>query len=219
MPTLSNQTLSRLPLYLNYLKLLDFSETPTISAAEIARSLGLNPVLVRKDLALISSGGRPKVGHPTETLYMDIQHYLSCDEPVLAVLVGAGNLGSALMAYDGFKGYGIDIFCAFDADPSLAGRMIKGRPILDIRKMPDFCLKNQIRIGIITVPATYAQQICDALVDCGVSAIWNFAPIHLKVPPHVLVQNENMACALALLSKHLSAASPAPANPLRENAL
>jgi len=201
---ISHQTLSRLPLYLNYLKSLDDNQNPHVSATAVANALGLNPVLVRKDLALISTGGRPKVGYPTAALRQDISHYLGCDEPVLAVLAGAGNLGSALLAYDGFKSYGINIVCAFDADQSLVGSMIKGRPILDVGKLGEFCRENRVKIGIITVPAPHAQAICDTMVAGGVLAVWNFAPTHLYVPGHVLVQNENMASSLALLSKHLS---------------
>lgn len=202
--SVSVQTISRLPKYLNYLKALPKGEVTNISATGIAEALGLNDVQVRKDLSLVSDGGRPKVGYAIEDLIYDIEHFLGYDDTHTAVLVGAGNLGRALLSYSGFAEYGLDILVAFDADPALVGREINGKPIFPMEKLSEVCAQRQVKIGIITVPNYEAQHVCDLLVQSGVQAIWNFAPVHLTVPADVLMQSENMACSFALLSKHLS---------------
>lgn len=202
--SVSVQTISRLPKYLNYLKALPKGEVTNISATGIAEALGLNDVQVRKDLSLVSDGGRPKVGYAIEDLIYDIEHFLGYDDTHTAVLVGAGNLGRALLSYSGFAEYGLDILAAFDADPALVGREINGKPIFSMEKLSEVCAQRQVKIGIITVPNYEAQHVCDLLVQSGVQAIWNFAPVHLTVPADVLMQSENMACSFALLSKHLS---------------
>jgi redox-sensing transcriptional repressor len=169
----------------------------------IAEVLRLNDVQVRKDLALVSDGGRPKIGYILEDLISDIEHCLGYDNVDSAVLIGAGNLGRALLAYEGFSVYGLDIVAAFDIDESIFGSTISGKQVLPVDKVNSLCTRMKIKIGIITVGAEEAQKVCDLLVESGVLAIWNFAPIHLKVPGHVLVQNENMASSLAILSNHL----------------
>ena len=189
---------------MNYLKALPKGEVTNISATGIAEALGLNDVQVRKDLSLVSDGGRPKVGYAIEDLIYDIEHFLGYDDTHTAVLVGAGNLGRALLSYSGFAEYGLDILAAFDADPALVGREINGKPIFPMEKLSEVCAQRQVKIGIITVPNYEAQHVCDLLVQSGVQAIWNFAPVHLTVPADVLMQSENMACSFALLSKHLS---------------
>lgn len=118
--------------------------------------------------------------------------------------MGVGNLGRALMSYGGFRDYGLDICVAFDADEHIVGTQINGKEIQSVEKLRQICREKQVRIGIITVPAEAAQTVCDELIAGGALAIWNFAPVNLKVPEEILVHNENMAVSLALLSKHLS---------------
>lgn len=200
----SSQTLQRLPTYLNYLKSLPCDRAMNISAKTIAYALGLGEIQVRKDLAAVSTGGKPKVGYITEDLIKDLESYLGYDDVNDAVIVGAGKLGKALFSYEGFKEYGLNIVAAFDADDAVTKASKDGKIILSVDKLKDLCKRMKIRIGIITVPAECAQTVCDMLVDCGVLAIWNFAPAHLKVPENILVKNENMAASLAVLSKHLT---------------
>ncbi len=202
--SVSVQTISRLPKYLNYLKALPKGEVTNISATGIAEALGLNDVQVRKDLSLVSDGGRPKVGYAIEDLIYDIEEFLGSDASHTAGRVGAGNVGRALLSYSGFAEYGLDILAAFDVDLALVGREINGKPIFPMEKLSEVCAQRQVKIGIITVPNYEAQHVCDLLVQSGVQAIWNFAPVHLTVPADVLMQSENMACSFALLSKHLS---------------
>ncbi len=201
---ISKSTLKRLPTYLAHLKNLPEDGSAHISATALAAALGMGEVQVRKDLALVSDGGRPKIGYPREGLIRDIESFLGYANTNDAVLVGAGKLGRALLSYTGFAEYGLNIVAAFDADDVLIGTSKSGKPIMHISRLQEFCKKNKIRIGIITVPAEHAQTVCDQLIETGIQAIWNFAPRHLDVPDGILVQTENMAASLAILSKHLS---------------
>ncbi len=197
-------TLQRLPAYLQLLKRLQREGAETVSCNVIAQELNLNPVLVRKDLAAVSAmGGRPKIGYVLDNLIVDVEHYLGYAETRKTVLVGAGHLGSALFAYPGFTAYGIEVVAAFDQNPDLIGTTVNGKPILDTSELPSWCQKHEIELGIITVPVAAAQAVCDAMVAAGIRGIWNFAPTHLRAPADILIQYEDMAIPLALLSKHL----------------
>ena len=198
----SVNTLQRLPTYLNYLKSLD--DNGNISSTEIARALGLNDVQVRKDLSSVSSGGRPKVGYNIRGLILDLKEFLGYNAVNDAVMVGCGNLGRALMSYRGFREYGLRIVAGFDISDDIVGEEVGGKPILPLSSLPQYCRENGVRIGVITTPAQAAQKACDLLMEGGIKAVWNFAPAHITVGEGVLVQNENMACSLALLSKHLN---------------
>lgn len=201
---ISKSVLKRLPGYLSYLKNIPEGSSPYISATSLASALGMGEVQVRKDLAMVSDGGRPKVGYLRESLIEDISQFLGYDNTTDAILVGAGKLGQALLGYTGFAAYGLNVLAAFDAKP-FADRTAEGKPVYPIEELENFCRNNNVLMGIITVPAEYAQQVCDQLIACGIKAVWNFAPVHLDVPANILVQNENMATSLAVLSMHLQA--------------
>lgn len=201
--TVSIQTLRRLPVYLHYLKSLDGS-APTVSATVIAEALGLNDVQVRKDLGSVSGSGRPKKGYVTPELIAELEEYLGCNSVTSTVLVGAGNLGRALLSYGGFSDYGLEIVAAFDVSDKIVGSIAGGKPVLPMSELGRVCKEKGARLGIITVPSAGAQGACDELVAHGITAIWNFAPTVLKVPSDVLVENENLASSLAVLSQHLS---------------
>lgn len=200
--SISKQTLQRLPLYLNYLKTLPLSKSANISATTISNELGLNHVQVRKDLAAVTSGGRPKTGYIVNNLIAEIEQFLGYNNLDNVVIVGAGRLGAALMTYDNFKDYGIKIVAAFDVNEDLIGTNQGGKTILAINMLKNVCSSMKITIGIIAVPKEAAQSVCEQMIDSGIRAIWNFAPVHLNVPDYVLVRNENMAASLVLLSKH-----------------
>lgn len=196
----TSAVLSRLSSYLNYLKSLPEPIPETISSTVIASALGMGNVLVRKDLACVSSSGKPRVGYKSRELIIELERFLGYDEIKKAVLVGAGNLGGALLNYEGFNEYGVDILAGFDLDP--AGKE-SVKPIYSMERFKSFCLENKVKIGVITVPSKNAQSICDLMIESGILAIWNFAPIHLDVPENILVKYENMAGALVMLSNHL----------------
>ena len=198
----SRKTISRLPVYLGYLRSLEGSML-TISATAIAEALSLNDVQVRKDLAAVSSSGKPKIGYVTADLISELENFLGYNSPSDALLAGAGKLGRALMSYQGFNAYGLNIVAAFDTDPNLINTQEAGKSILPLSQMKQFCEERRVRIGIITVPAACAQEVCEMMLESGILAIWNFAPVRLNVPDTILVQNENMASSLALLRSHL----------------
>jgi redox-sensing transcriptional repressor len=201
---ISKSVLKRLPGYLAYLKSIPDGGSPYISATALANALGMGEVQVRKDLAMVSDGGRPKVGYLRSSLIDDIEQFLGYDNTTDAVLIGAGKLGQALCGYSGFAAYGLNILAAFDIKPIMKATE-EGTPIFPMEQLEIFCKTNKVLMGIITVPVEHAQQVCDKLIGCGIKAIWNFAPTHLEVPTNILVQNENMATSLAVLSMHLQA--------------
>ena len=201
---ISKAVLKRLPGYVAYLRSIPADSSPYISATALANALGMGEVQVRKDLAMVSDGGRPKIGYLRESLIDDIEQFLGYDNTTDAVLIGAGKLGQALLGYDGFENYGLNILAAFDANP-LSTSTQEGKPIYHISQLENFCRANKVLMGIITVPKAHAQAVCDRLIACGIKAIWNFAPVHLEVPEKILVQSENMATSLAVLSMHLQA--------------
>ena len=199
---ISQSVLKRLPGYLSYLKSISDSSNPHISATALANALGMGEVQVRKDLAMVSDGGRPKIGYLREQLIEDIEQFLGYDNTTDAVLVGAGKLGQALMDYKGFDEFGLNILAGFDINPEKVSTE-DGRPIYSMDKLESFCHSNKILMAIITVPKEHAQKVCDQLIQCGIKAIWSFASAHLEVPDQILVHNENMATSLAVLSMHL----------------
>ena len=197
MPNITKATLSRLPLYLQYIR-SSVSEERT-SASAIARGLGLGEVLVRKDLSLVCEACRPKLGYQTAILSSALEDVLGVYQYVPAVIAGAGKLGMALMGYDGFAEYGLEIAAAFDCDPAKAGMCYAGKTVYPMDRLADYCQTHNVRIGVLTVPAPSAQEVCDEMIQSGITAIWNFAPRALNVPEHVTVQQENLALSLAHL--------------------
>lgn len=197
----SKKLLNRLPGYLNHLKSLPM-EYENVSAASIARALGLGEVQVRKDLAKISDTGRRRTGRCRERLILDIEKYLDFASEAGTIIVGTGKLGTALLDYDGFDEAGLNVMAGFDIQPPRE-RTDRGKPIYPMTRLETFCKRYQVRIGIIAVPTDCAQDICDILVHCGVEAIWNFAPVRLRVPDCVIVKNEDLALALTALRVEL----------------
>jgi redox-sensing transcriptional repressor len=164
----------------------------------------VHEVQVRKDLALASDRGRPKIGYITSELISDLEHFLGYDNYTDAVLVGVGNLGRAFLSFENFESYGVKIVAAFDSNPELIGKTIEKVKVLDTVKIANICERMALHVGIITVPSYCAQEICNRLIDGGVRAIWNFAPINLNVPKNVIVKNEDMAASLAVLTRQLT---------------
>lgn len=197
----SKRLLKRLPIYLDHLRSLP-EDTATVSATTIANAVGLGHVQVRKDLAQVSQEGRCRTGRCRETLIRDIEEYLDFATSTGCILVGAGKLGQALMDYNGFEESGLNVLAGFDIRPSVH-QTESGKPIYPMNRLETFCRNYNVRIGIIAVPKDQAQAVCDSLVACGIQAIWNFAPVHLKVPDYVLVQSENLASSLTALRLQL----------------
>lgn len=195
-------TLERLPMYLNYLRMRKAEGCEQISSSVIAQNLRMTGIQVRKDLAYVSSG-KPRTGRNVSALIDCLEDVLGCREEKDVVLVGAGRLGQALMAYDGFSHCGFNIVAAFDADEHRIGATIHGRTVYPAEHITDLTQKLSVSYGIITVPIDQAQGVCDRLVDGGVRAILNFAPGYLSVPDTVVVRNMDIAASMLLLSNDL----------------
>ncbi len=193
----SNNMLARMPIYLNYIKALPKS-TKNISATKIASALGLGEVSVRKDLAKVSDGGRCKLGYPCDELIRDIESFLGIKNTIDVVVAGKGEMLQLLLAYGGFESAGLNVVAGFDTQANKKCN-IEEKPIYPINRLESFCKENDVRIGIIMVPAEEAQDICDQLVSTGVDGIWNFTPVHLKVPEHVVLQTESFTASITKL--------------------
>ena len=199
--TVSKATLGRLPHYLQHLRTVFKNNDEYISATSIAKSLALGEVQVRKDLNSVSGAGKPKIGYEVEELIKSIEKVLGFDNLTNAVLVGAGQLGKALLNYEGFEEFGVRIMAGFDIEAKK--QTSNQKQILPMEEFSKFCKENNIKIGIISVNKESSQQICDLMIENGISAIWNFSPFKLNVPEGILLQQENLALSLAHLNNQL----------------
>lgn len=195
----SKPLLERVPLYLKYLYSIKRKET-RISATGISQALQLGEVQVRKDLNLISGSGKPKIGYSVDELIVNLEEFLGRSKRINVVLIGAGKLGKALYGYGGFEEYGVEISAAFDSALTEKELFRDNKYLYPLTCFKEYVSENDILIGIIAVPETSAQQTADLMMECGIKAIWNFAPCKLKVEDGVHLRNENMAASLAVLA-------------------
>lgn len=202
MDGISKETLKRLPGYLNYLKELQKQGVENVSSTAIADRFRFNAVQVRKDLASVGESGRPKTGFSVNSLVKDISEFLGYNNVNEAIIAGIGNLGKALISYDGFKDYGLEIIAGFDMNPDPKLK-VHGKRVYDIEKLPEIVKRFNVMIGIITVPKESAQTVCDLMIKSGILGIWNFSPSNLIVPDNVALMNMDMASSLAVLSQRL----------------
>jgi redox-sensing transcriptional repressor len=191
-------SIRRLPSYLHIIRNMQREGEEYISGTVIAQELNLVPVQVRKDLSITGIMGHPKKGYPIEPLINAIERFLGWDSLQDAALVGVGNLGSALLGYQGFQLHGLNIEAAFDANPKKIGTTVHGIKIMNAKTM-DIQIRNfGLKIAILTVPSAEAQNAADILVSAGIEGIWNFTNVKPKVPDHVVVQNEDLSSGYAL---------------------
>ena len=201
---ISKATLARMPLYLHFLQEESSKGAQYISSTVIAQNISVSSVLVRKDLAFVSSeAGRPRLGFAISRLIVDIEKFLGYDNLSDAIIVGAGGLGRAFLGYEGFKSNGLSIVAAFDVSPKLVGTTVAGKEILPLSELESFVREHKIRIGIITVPKVAAQEVLNKMVGAGIKAIWNFAPAPLRVPKDIVLKTEDLAASLAMLAGKL----------------
>lgn len=178
--------------------------TGTVTSSEIAQALDIDPTQVRKDLAAVGVRGRGRVGFDVTDVVEKIRGVLGFDQTHLAILVGAGHLGGALISYRGFARYGLRVVAAFDSDASKIGQEIAGCPIRHTRYMRAFIIRHQIKLAILATPVEAAQRIADRVVAAGIKAIWNFTPTRLSVPRGVFVRDEHISLGLAPLAHYLA---------------
>ncbi|MCD6181071.1 MAG: redox-sensing transcriptional repressor Rex [Candidatus Cloacimonetes bacterium] len=200
----SDLTLRRMPKYLHFLRPLQKLGHEFTSASEISRALGIHHTQVRKDLALTGVRGIPKVGHRVDDLIKAIEEFLNWNNSTDAFLIGTGNMGAALLGYDGFNKTNIKIVAAFDADPKTIGREVNGYRVMNIDKCANLVERMHVHIAILTTPTVVAQEVTDMLVGAGILAIWNFTPIKLVVPKDVIVEDAELYSSLAVLSRKLT---------------
>ncbi len=200
----SRSTLKRLPLYLHLLEKLQAEGVETISCTYIAKEFDFDPTQVRKDVEATGEVGTARIGFRVAGLTDKIKEFLGWNNAHDAFLIGAGNMGKALLGYKDFEKYGLNIVAAFDKDPKKVGAKIFGKEVMPLSKMPALVKRMHINIGIVTVPAEHAQAAVDALIDAGVKAIWNFAPAPLKIPEGVILENARLTQSLAVLTNNLT---------------
>ena len=200
---LSYPSIRRMPSYLRILKDLVATDQKTVSATLLAKALGFEPIVVRKDFDPLPVTGKSGVGYDVHELIKAIEDHLGWNNITDAFLVGTGNLGSALLGYRGFEQYGVKIVLAFDVDPAKTHQTINDVHVLPIDEFSAMAERMKVQIGILAVPAEFAQAIADKMIQAGICGIWNFAPVKLTVPENVVVQNEDLAEGLAVLSVKL----------------
>jgi redox-sensing transcriptional repressor len=196
-------TIRRLSLYLRQLEAVQSRGQTTVSSKQLGEPLRVTDAQVRKDLAYFGQFGRPGIGYRVADLIAQARRILGTDRPWRSILVGAGNLGRALISYRGFAPKGFNIVAVFDGDEALVGQTIRtpdGLTVLPMFKLPEVVRKERTRIGILAVPAGAAQSVADLMLQAGVQGLLNFAPVALRVPPTVPVASVDLTINLEQLS-------------------
>ena len=170
---------SRLSLYLRELQHLLLAGTETTTSTQLGRALGFTDAQVRKDLAFFGAFGYPGLGYRCEELVTEIKQILGTDRSWPVVIVGIGNLGRAFLGYRGFQQQGFEVVAAFDSDPSVVGTIVEETPIHHISQLQQYAEENEVKLGVVAVPAQSAQEVADSLVSAGVEGILNFSPVTL----------------------------------------
>ncbi len=201
---------SRLSLYLRELQRLVAAGQETISSGQLGALLGFSDAQVRKDLGFVGQFGHPGVGYRCDELITAMREILGTNQTWRVAIVGAGNLGQALLGYRGFGRQNFTIVAAFDADPAKVGKVIQGIRIQSLDELSKTIQHKEIRLGMIVVPAERAQEVADLLVAAGIAGIVNFSPANLAVPEHVDVVGVDLAIELEQLSFAVKSRTPNP---------
>jgi len=197
--------LERLIRYYRYLsELTSERSVETVTSAHLGEALDIDPTQVRKDFGAIGLMGISRVGYEVCEICRAIRFVFGFDQSYSAILIGAGQLGRALLAYHGFARYGLRIVAAFDKDPQRIGTEVGGVTVRSVRGVKQYVVKNGIRMSVLTTPARESQALTNRLVSAGVRAIWNFSPTRLTAPSDVLIRNEHISIGLAQLAYHLN---------------
>lgn len=200
----------RLPIYLTLLRQLRQEGRDTASASALADRAGLVASVVRKDIEMTGAVGTTGIGFAVDSLIADIEAFLGWDNPHDAFLVGAGNLGGALLGHQDLSNHGLKFVAAFDSDIEKSGRRVHGIDVFPVTKFTELARRLHPGVVVITVPAGRAQGIADLAVAAGVKRIWSFAAEILQVPPHVTVQREDLSAGLAELLVRATARAGTP---------
>jgi redox-sensing transcriptional repressor len=199
-PEIPRKAVYRLSLYLRCLQRLKANGIQTVSSEALAAAAGVKPTQLRKDLTYFGQFGTRGLGYDVGQLIRMITDLLGTNSLQPVILVGVGNLGLALLSYRGFQQEGFEIVGAFDVEPDRRREKTLDQPIQRMEKLPGFVKERGVRMAILAVPATSAQEVANILVDSGISGILNFSPLVLQVPEDVVVNNVNLAIELENLS-------------------
>jgi redox-sensing transcriptional repressor len=186
----------RLSTYLRCLGRLKQNRIRTVSSEALAKAARVKSTQLRKDLTYFGQFGTRGLGYDVEQLGQMISDLLGTNSLQPVILVGVGNLGLALLSYRGFEQEGFEIIAGFDCDLRRKRNKQVRQPIFGLDKLPDFVRERGVRMAILTVPPTAAQEVANQLVKCGITGILNFAPVVLEVPEEVMVNNVNLAIEL-----------------------
>jgi redox-sensing transcriptional repressor len=190
----------RLSTYHRCLQRLADNGIETVSSGTLAKAAGVNSSQLRKDITYLGQWGTRGLGYPVETLASALRDALRQEKLQPVILVGAGNLGSALLRYQGFQKEGFEVVAAFDADPAAARKRGVNVPLFLEEEMETFLLENPVRLAILCVPAEFAQGVANRLVRAGIQGILNFSPAVLEVPKEIVVNSVDLASELENLS-------------------
>lgn len=195
-------TLARLPGYLRVLAELSADGTHTVSSDQLAHACGVHPAQLRRDLSSLGSYGTRGVGYDVDTLRAEIGDEIGWTHDWPVVIVGLGNLGSALAGHAGFSARGFRVVALIDADPAREGELLHGHRIQPMERLAEVVALDHPAIGVIATPVAEAQKVCDALVAAGITSVLNFAPTTLTVPPQVTVRTVDLGLELQILAYH-----------------
>jgi redox-sensing transcriptional repressor len=195
-----NPAVRRLSLYLRQLEAFKRKDRRTISSKQLGESLGLTDAQVRKDLAYFGQFGHPGIGYRVEDLIGQVRHILGTDKVWNVMLIGAGNLGRALLAYGGFTAKGFNLVAIFDSDPAKVGQKFGSFTVQSLKELEQTIRQHSIKLAIMTVPAEAAQEVADQLIAAGVRGLLNFAPVSLQLPSDIALNAVDLAVSLEQLS-------------------
>ena len=199
-PTVSGAVIKRLPRYHRYLGELLREGKLRISSAELSRLMNVTASQIRQDLNCFGGFGQQGYGYNVKYLYGKISELLGVEKGYAAVIVGAGNLGRALASTHMFERRGVNRIAMFDSDPEIIGKNFSGIPVYDVKSLGEYCKKEKVAIGVLTVPKEAAYGVCRVLIDSGIKGIWNFANMELKFPDsNVIVENIHLGDSLMKL--------------------
>jgi redox-sensing transcriptional repressor len=199
-PRLSRASVARFSLYLRHLERFHGAGVRTVSSGQLGEALGITDAQVRKDLAYLGNLGHPGVGYPTQEVITALRRKLGIDREWAVAVVGVGNLARALLRYRGFQQQGFRIVALFDSDPGKVGQRVDDLEVCGPEQMPAVIAATGAELGMLTVPAESAQAVADALVAAGIRGVLNFAPVVLRLPPHVSLVSVDLTVQLQQLA-------------------
>lgn len=204
MSNISNAVIKRLPRYYRYLDELREQGVERISSGDLSRMMNVTASQIRQDLNHFGGFGQQGYGYNVNYLFEEIGNILGLKEQHKMIVVGAGNLGQAIANYANFDKRGFKIIALFDKNPELVGKKTRNGEIRPIEEVYDFVIREKVEIVALTLPKTAATEIAKKLMECGVTAFWNFAHTDLKVSGDVIVENVHLSESLMKLTYKIS---------------